>query len=192
MNSQIKWASHRGPFNFGEEKQPTLRRPKPFFLLTGVSAKRPPERYFMIISIPVDINLVFLLLKKFPWPRPDHCPNCNNPSLWGHGFVDACFDGIKSVVPLKRYRCCNCGCTIKLKPEGYFKRFQASVETIRNSIDSILTTGKPIKDTGRQRQRHWFIALKRKATAVLALGLDLKQAFERLIVMGFIPVSRAI
>jgi hypothetical protein len=34
--------------------------------------------------------------------------------------------------------------------------------------------------------------LKRKATAVLELGLNLKQAFERLIVMGVIPVSRAI
>lgn len=146
----------------------------------------------MIISIPVDLNRLFVLLKKFSWPRPDQCPKCHNPKLWGHGFVDACFDAIDFVVPLKRYRCCNCGCIIKLKPEGYFKRFQARIETIRKSIHSLVKTQKPIADISRQRQRHWFVALKRKAAARLALGQDLNQAFELLIAMGVIPVSRSI
>ena len=143
----------------------------------------------MIIRVPVDINLLLVLLKNFSWPRPGHCPKCNNTKLWGHGFVDACFDGIKSTVPLKRYLCCNCMCVIKLKPEGYFKRFQAWIETIRESIHSIVTTGKVLKDISRQRQRHWFVALKRKATAMFALTADLNKAFEQLIHIGVIPAA---
>jgi hypothetical protein len=80
---------------------------------------------------------------------------------------------------------------IKLRPEGYFKRFQASIDTIRSSLDSISTTGKTIKDITRQRQRHWFVTLKRKAAAAFGLNADLKQAFEKLIAGGVIPVSRA-
>ena len=50
---------------------------------------------------------------------------------------------------------------------------------------------KTIKDITRQRQRHWFVALKRKAAAVFGLNADLKQAFEKLIAGGIIPVSRS-
>lgn len=81
---------------------------------------------------------------------------------------------------------------IKLRPEGHFKRFQASIDTIRCSIDSISTTGKIIKDITRQRQRHWYVALKRKAAAAFGINADLKQAFEKLIAGGIIPVSRII
>ena len=106
--------------------------------------------------------------------------------------MDACFDGIDTLVPLKRYRCRNCRCIITLRPEGYFKRFQAPIETIRTSIDSMVTTGKALCHISRQRQRHWLVALKKKAAAVYGLGADLKAAFEELIPLDLIPVSRAI
>lgn len=146
----------------------------------------------MIISIPVDINLLLNLMRNYVWPRPDFCPECNNPKLWGHGFTDSLFDFAKKAIPLKRYRCPNCGCVIKLRPQGYFKRFQAPVDTIRSSIDNILTVGKAIRGISRQRQRHWLVALHRKAAAVFGLKADLKQAFEKLIAHDVIPVSRAI
>lgn len=145
----------------------------------------------MIMSVSVDINLLLKLLRKFPWPRPECCSECNNPKLWGHGFVDSLFDFSKKPIPVKRYICPNCGCVIKLRPEGYFKQFQASIDTIRSSLDSILSTDKAIKDITRQRRRHWFVALKRKAAAAFGLNADLKQAFEKLIADGIIPVSRA-
>jgi hypothetical protein len=168
------------------ERQPLSFHP------TRVSVKKPQKGEAMIISVPVDINLLLDLLRKFPWPRPDCCPECNNPKLWGHGFADSLFDFAKKTIPLKRYICPNCGCVIKLRPQGYFKRFQASIDTIRNCIDSISVTGKTIKDIARQRQRHWFVALQRKVAAVFGLNVDLKQAFEKLIASGIIPVSRAI
>jgi hypothetical protein len=145
----------------------------------------------MIVSIPLDINDLLLLLKKFPWPRPEHCPRCSSPGLWGHGFVDSWFDAISSALPLKRYRCRNCKCVVKLKPAGYFKRFQASIDTIRASISPTVGTD-PLNTISRQRRHHWLTALKKKTLAILGLGTDLKQAFENLIDMGIVPVSRAV
>ena len=146
----------------------------------------------MIICIQVDINLLSNLQKDYPWPKPDHCPNCNNPKLWGHGFVDALLDCEKFPVPLKRYRCPNCGCVIKLKPKGYFNRFRATIETIRKSITSLATTGKYISGIAYQRQYHWFTALIRHATARYTLSPNLIQVFEKLIAGGKIPVCRTI
>jgi len=37
--------------------------------------------------------------------------------LWGHGFADAVFDGYKQPLPLKLYRCPDCGCVIRLRRE---------------------------------------------------------------------------
>ena len=126
------------------EKQPTLSWPKLFSPLTGVLVKKPQRGDTMIMSIPVDIKRLVELKRDYPWSKPDHCTNCKNPNLWGHGFVDAFFDCEKVALPLKRYRCPNCGKVIKLKPQGYFNRFHATIDTIRKSITSLATTGKYI------------------------------------------------
>lgn len=163
-----------------------------FSPLTGVLLKAPRKGDAMIVSVPVDINLLLKLKENYAWPRPDRCPGCNHFKVWGHGFAYCCFDFSTDPIPIKRYRCPNCGCVIRLRPEGYFNRFQASVDTIRKCIDSIVTTGKAIKGICRQRQYHWFAALKKRAVALFGLGADLKQAFESLIAEGVIPVSRVI
>jgi hypothetical protein len=144
------------------------------------------------MSVPVDISLLLTLMKDYAWPRPGCCPKCKSQKVWGHGFAYCLFDFSNEPIPLRRYRCPNCRCVIKLRPKGYFSRFQASIETIRSSIDSIVSTGKAIKGIFRQRQYHWFAALKKRAVALFGLGADLKQAFESLVAEGVIPVSRAI
>jgi hypothetical protein len=80
---------------------------------------------------------------------------------------------------------------IKLRPDGYFQRFQASIAAIRNNIHSRLNQKKATEGISRQRRDHWFNALKRKAAALLGLGSDLKQAFENLMSKGIIPASRS-
>jgi len=146
----------------------------------------------MIMSIPVDIKRLVKLKKNYPWSKPDHCSNCKNPTLWGHGFVDAFFDCEKNALPLKRYRCPNCGNVIKLKPQGYFNRFHATIDTIRKSISSVYTTGKYIAGVSYQRQYRWFTALIRHATARYKLCVNLAQVFEKMIAGGKIPVCRTI
>jgi len=68
---------------------------------------------------------------------------------------------------LKLYRCPDCGCVIRLRPKGYFKRLQAQVETIRSSITLKSTRNRWLSGISRNRQGHWFRALKKRIKAYL-------------------------
>ena len=148
----------------------------------------------MVISFSVELKKLFELGRDYPWPRPDSCSRCSSYRLWGHGFVSAYFDGYAQPLTLKRYRCPDCGCVIRLRPAGYFRRFQASITVIRSSIVSKVSKSKWIGGINRERQRHWFRSLCRKITAHLtnAWSQGIVAGFDRLWQMGQIPVSRAI
>ena len=148
----------------------------------------------MIIFDKVKLKEIFKKGKKYPWPRPELCLRCEASHLWGHGYVASYFDGFDQPFYLKRYRCPVCGCVIKLKPAGYLKRFQASVDTIRSSIHSRLKKDCWLPAISRSRQNHWFKALQRKIKAYLGNQWDRQvlSAFDLLIAQGRNPVSRAI
>ena len=97
--------------------------------------------------------------RDYPWKRPDKCLKCNNYKVWGHGFVEAWFDGFENPLLLKRYRCPICGCVICYRPTGYFKRFQAPIQTIRDCISCHFNTGKWPGNLSRTRQEHWLRAI---------------------------------
>ena len=148
----------------------------------------------MIMSFPVRLKKLFRLGRDYPWPKPDSCPRCGSCRLWGHGYVTACFDGYDQVFMLKRYRCPDCGCVVRLRPKGYFRRFQASIASIRSSIISKTVENRWIGGIGRTRQRQWFNALLKKVKAHLtdAWSQGSVAGFDRLLQMGQIPVSRSI
>ena len=148
----------------------------------------------MVISFSVGLKKLFKLGRDYPWPRPESCPRCSSCRLWGHGYVSANFDGYNQSFTLKRYRCPDCGCVIRLRPKGYFRRFQASIASIRSSIVSKAGWNKWIGGVSRTRQRHWFRSLCRKIKAHLTDGWSqgVVAGFDRLWKMGQIPVSRAI
>ncbi|MEE8400412.1 MAG: hypothetical protein V3S89_15480 [Desulfobacterales bacterium] len=148
----------------------------------------------MVISFSVGLKKLFELGRDYPWPRPDRCPRCSSYRLWGHGFVSAYFDGYDQPFALKRYRCPDCRCVIRMRPAGYFKRFQASIASIRSSIVSKAGRNQWIGGIGRERQHHWFRSLCRKIKAYLtdAWSKGVVAGFDRLWKMGQIPVSRAI
>ena len=148
----------------------------------------------MVISFSVRLKKLFKLGRNYPWPRPDRCPRCNSYRLWGHGYVSAYFDGYDQPFALKRYRCPDCRCVIRLRPGGYFGRFQASVASIRSSIVSKAGRNKWISGISRERQCHWFRSLCRKIKAHLTntWSQGVVEGFDRLWKMGQIPVSRAI
>lgn len=131
--------------------------------------------------------------REYLWPKPKICPCCGAGRLWGHGFVPAYFEGVREGVYLRRYRCPHCGCVIRLKPAGFFKSFQSSIETIRSSIRRRFDKARSPTVVSRTREAHWLQALKRKAKAYLgdSFGGDLPEAFDRLWGMGKIPVSRS-
>jgi hypothetical protein len=111
--------------------------------------------------------------------------------VWGHGFVLAYFDGVATGIYLRRYRCPECCCVIRLRPRGYFSRFQASIETIRSSLCRRLAYGRYPPGLSRSRQRHWLKALVKNTVAYLGHGFKnrLLAAFDRLMSMGKVPVS---
>jgi len=148
----------------------------------------------MILPVVVVLKDIYEKGRDYLWPRPEVCPCCKQTKPWGHGFVLAYFDGFTSGLLLRRYRCPQCGCVIRLKPQGYLERFQSSIQTIRSTIDDLLKNNRCPSGVCRTRQAHWLKALKRKIVAYLGdeLRHDPLAAFDRLIVMGKIPVSRSI
>jgi hypothetical protein len=112
--------------------------------------------------------------------------------LWGHGFVMAYFDGFTHGLFLRRFRCSDCKCIIRMKPKGYFRRFRASITKIRSCLSVRLSGSTWLKELSGSRQRHWLSALRRKTMAFFGTNTDLMNSFDQLIRMGRIPVSRAI
>jgi len=148
----------------------------------------------MVIFISVNFKRLLKQERDYQWPRPELCPSCKESILWGHGFVMAYFDGLSGGVYLRRYRCPQCGCVIRLRPEGYFKRFQAAIVDILSSLTCRITTGRYVKWISRSRQRHWLQGLRRNTAAYLGnrWSRPLLAAFNRLLQMGVVPVSRGI
>ena len=155
---------------------------------------QPTRNEKMVIFSAVKLKELFEKKRDYPWQKPKSCPCCNSNRLWGHGFADAIFDGYNQPLLLKLYRCPECRCVIRLRPEGYFKRFQAPVETIRSSIVCKSTTNRWLVGISRSRQCHWFSALKKRIKAYLS------DTWSQGIVAGFdyffhrhqLPVSRSI
>jgi hypothetical protein len=146
----------------------------------------------MIIPVCADLKEIFDKGRKFNWIKPCNCPRCGSVRLWGHGFVMAYFDGFTQGLFLRRFRCPDCKCIIRMKPKGYFHRFRASIAKIRSCLCWRLFFGNWLKQLSGSRQRHWLSALKRKSMAFFGPNTDLMNSFDQLIRMGQIPVSRAI
>ena len=148
----------------------------------------------MILPVVVVLKEIYEKGRSYLWPRPETCPRRKAGRLWGHGFVPAYFEGLNAGVFLRRYRCPQCGCVIRLKPQGYFDRFQSSIQTIRTAIGHRVKTNRCLGGISRTLQAHWLEALKRKAKAYLGdpFEHDLLEAFDLLCEMGKTPVSRSI
>lgn len=146
----------------------------------------------MILLVCAKLKDIYAQGRNFNWIKPDVCPRCGSVKVWGHGYVRAYFDDFNEGLFLRRFRCPDCACVIRMKPKGYFNRFHASIDTIRSCLYHRLSHGKWDPNMVKSRQRHWLLALKRKTMALFGLCHDLLSAFDRLIKMGKIPVSRGI
>ena len=155
----------------------------------------------MIIFVSVCIKEIVAKGRDFPWPRPDECPRCNGRRIWGHGFVPAFFDGYSCQVFLRRYRCPDCHCVLRLRPLGYFKRFQAPIEKIRSSIAFRLQNRRWPPSLSRARQGHWlrslgteklWLILDRDGKPVFSMALIISvESMRSLYPVAFKPVLAA-
>ncbi len=146
------------------------------------------------MKVKADIKKIFKLGKKYKWQKPSRCHHCSEPTLWGHGFVLSFFDGFDQGIYLKRYRCPYCHTVFKLKPYGYFNRFQADIRLIFSSIRSRIYKGRYLQELSWSRQHFWFSALKRNITAYLSntWNKGMIAGFIELIRMGKTPVTCSI
>jgi hypothetical protein len=143
----------------------------------------------MILFVDVDLKQVSLLGKQFPWSKPAVCPCCRQSHLWGHGFSGTLFDGFLKALLMRRFICPGCGCVMKCRPRSHFSRIQSPIDTIRSQLSGRIETGR--WPGMRERGRHWLAALKRQVLAHLGLQWRdrLIEAFDRLCVLGIVPVS---
>ena len=157
-------------------------------------AAQPTRNGEMVIFSAVKLKELFEKERDYPWQKPETCPCCGSNRLWGHGFADAIFDGYKQPLLLKLYRCPDCGCVIRIRPKGYFKRFQASAETIRSSISLKSTANRWLPGISRSRQCHWFRALKKRIKAYLTdtWSQGIVAGFDYFLKRNQLPVSRSI
>jgi len=148
----------------------------------------------MVIFSAVKLKELFEKERDYPWRKPVSCPCCKSHRLWGHGFAEAIFDGYDRPLLLKLYRCPDCGCVIRLRPKGYFKRFQAPVERIRSSISSKSATNRWLPGISRSGQCHWFRSLHKRIKAYLTDSWQkgMVCGFDYLLQLGQIPVSGSI
>lgn len=154
----------------------------------------PRNNVRMVISVAVKIKELLAKKRNYPWPRPEVCVRCGARKVWGHGFVTAWFDGFDAALYIRRWRCPTCGCVIRMKPCGYYKNFQASIESIRSRIFHRLKTGRWPPGLSHTRQGHWLHALIKNVHVYLGNQWKggLIKAFDRLIEKGKIPVTRSI
>jgi len=146
----------------------------------------------MILLVSVFLNEIYRQGRKFNWQKPASCPRCDSVRVWGHGFVPAFFDGFDEALFLRRYRCPDCKCVIRMKPSGYFNRFRTPIDTIKSCLCNRLLHGRWSRELSKSRQRHWLSALKRKTMAFFGFDQGLIAAFDELQSMGHIPVSRGL
>lgn len=149
---------------------------------------------FMILFCSLNLNKLYKKGRNYPWEKPVSCPHCGSCRLWGHGFVLAFFDGFIDALFLKRYRCPDCKTVFRVRPEGYFSRFQASINTIRASIESKSVHKKWLRKISRTRQYHWYRALTRHVKAYFGNIWQHSEviAFDTLLSKGIVPVTRSI
>jgi len=145
----------------------------------------------MVIPVEADLKQILAQERAYPWPRPERCPRCRQSGVWGHGFVTAYFDEHPVHLLLRRFRCPGCGCVMRLRPAGYFARFQASRRRIFACISRRLVEGRYLSGISRSRQRHWVVGLQRQVRAIL--GEDFRnrllEGFEVLVRRGRVPVA---
>jgi len=105
----------------------------------------------------------------------------------------AYFDEYPRGLFLRRFRCPGCRCVIRLRPKGYFQRFQASVQRIYACLRQRIVDARYDTQISRSRQRHWVRALQRQVAAYLGEGFPasagLLEGFSVLLQRGRVPVA---
>jgi hypothetical protein len=109
--------------------------------------------------------------------------------------VAAYFDEAASQsVLLKRYRCPECGVVLRMRPVGYWRRIQATIDSVRQCVMERLEKGRWPPGCNSARGRHWLRGLRRQVRTKLSMSYAerLAEGFSELVRLGVCAVSRAV
>ena len=142
------------------------------------------------------VKEIFRLGREYAFPRPARClrKECGSSRIWGHGFVERYFDGFETVILLRRWRCPDCGVVYTVRPYGFWPRHHTPIHDVYQSICHRLRHGTWDRSLSlsRQRQDHWFQALKKNIQ--VQLGMTFRQrvlrGFHELIPLIQVPIIR--
>lgn len=138
----------------------------------------------IIIYFRIDLAILQEKQKEYFWNKPDCCPLCQNTKLWGHGYVYRYFDDFPDALPLKRYRCPNCGAVHTMRPDGYHPRFSASLSLIFFCLLCKILNRRWLKIVSRQRQQYWYKGFE-KQCARISLSHDPLEFLLRSYLKGY-------
>ncbi len=112
----------------------------------------------MILLQNIDLKQLQKKKKNYDWKRPKQCPNCLCETIWGHGYVQRYFGNI--TVYIKRWICSVCRLVLLIRPKGFWRRFQTSINDIFNCLKFRLTNSRspPMwpSTVTRQRGGYWL------------------------------------
>ncbi|CAO0823710.1 transposase [Desulfarculales bacterium] len=126
----------------------------------------------IVFFVAACVKKIMELGRRFPWPRTERCPRCGS---------------------VRRFRCPDCWAVIQLRPRGYWSRFQAPVEIIRQSLSKKLARGRWATGLPHPRQRHWLKVLLRQVGLYLgsSWSSDLLGTLDWLSSRGWAVASRS-
>jgi hypothetical protein len=147
----------------------------------------------MIVYSSVDVKQVKTEGRKYAWERPEKCGMCHHSRVWGHGYVARYFDGYEEALWIKRWRCPACGAVHTMRPERYWRKFQAACTDIEKSLKSKIEHGRWLDSNGRQRQQYWWRGFKKQVMRVYGMMAgSLEKALEQLQAAGVIFASHRV
>lgn len=151
-----------------------------------------PESNSLILYFPADVKTLFKEGKNYQWQRPKECPKCKGKRLWSHGFTSRYFEGFIKALWVKKYRCPDCKSVHTCRPEGFFKKFIYSINTISSCLKSKIEDYLWSKKIAYQNQQYWYKGLRFQSSRKFNVKVSTVAFFKRLLSLNIIPVSHSI
>jgi hypothetical protein len=145
----------------------------------------------LVLHVAVDVQRLFELGKRYPWPRPKRCLLCKSSRLWGHGYVPRYFEGFVQPLWIKRLRCPDCRTVYTLRPDLFYRGFRYSVQVILFSLMTKIMHGVWLSFLPRQNQQYWYRGLLLQRVR-FDNRLPDRSMLETIIAGDYIPSSHSI
>jgi len=162
-------------------------------MLATSCPRHPPQHgRLLVLHFRVDVKRLAEEGKRYPWPRPGRCPQCQGRRVWVHGYVLRYIEGSVQPIWTIRYRCRDCGAVHTLRPAAFWARFRYSIQTILRALRHKILQGRWLKTLSRQLQQYWFHGFRFQSSRVRNRAGPGLAVLGDLLRRDLVPVTHAI